>query len=36
VLPGAYRVSVGSGQPETGVAAQSATFKINQPIELPE
>jgi len=36
VLPGAYRVSVGSGQPETGVAGQSATFKINQPIELPE
>jgi beta-glucosidase len=36
VLPGAYRVSVGSGQPDTGVPGQSAGFTINRPIELPE
>jgi beta-glucosidase len=36
VLPGAYRVSIGSGQPDTGVPGKSATFMISQPIELPE
>ncbi|HEX8938303.1 MAG TPA: glycoside hydrolase family 3 C-terminal domain-containing protein [Sphingomicrobium sp.] len=36
VLAGAYRVSVGSGQPGTGVPGQSASFRISQPIELPE
>jgi beta-glucosidase len=36
VLPGAYRVSVGSGQPGTGVPGQSANFTLGQPIELPE
>ncbi len=36
VLPGAYRVSVGSGQPGTDVPGQSATFRIDKPIELPE
>jgi beta-glucosidase len=36
VLPGTYRVSVGSGQPETGIAVQSAPFRISQAIELPE
>jgi beta-glucosidase len=36
VLPGAYRVSVGSGQSGTGVPGQSANFTLSQPIELPE
>jgi beta-glucosidase len=36
VLPGTYRVSVGSGQPDTGVPGGSATFRISQPIEVPE
>jgi beta-glucosidase len=36
VLPGTYRVSVGSGLPETGIAVQSAPFRISQAIELPE
>jgi beta-glucosidase len=36
VLAGQYRVSVGSGQPGTGTPGQSATFRISQPIELPE
>lgn len=35
VMKGDYRVSVGSGQPETGVPARSASFRIDQatPIE---
>lgn len=36
VLAGAYRVSVGSGQPGTGVPGQSANFSVSRPIELPE
>jgi beta-glucosidase len=36
VYPGAYRLSVGSGQPDTGVPGQSAAFRISQAIELPE
>jgi beta-glucosidase len=36
VLPGTYRVSVGSGQPDTGVPGGSATFRISQRIEVPE
>jgi len=36
VLAGAYRVSVGSGQPGTGVPETSAPFTIGQPIDLPE
>jgi beta-glucosidase len=36
VLSGAYRVSVGSGQPGTGVPVESAAFQIDQPMNLPE
>ena len=36
VLKGAYRVSVGSGQPGTGVQVESALFTIDQPMNLPE
>jgi beta-glucosidase len=36
VLAGAYRVSVGSGQPGTGVPVKSAAFTIDQPMNLPE
>ena len=36
VLAGRYRVSVGSGQPGTGVPVQSAEFGIDRPVVLPE
>ena len=36
VLTGAYRVSVGSGQPGTGVPVRSAAFTISQPADVPE
>jgi beta-glucosidase len=36
VLKGAYRVTVGSGQPGTGVPVQSAAFAIDHPMNLPE
>jgi beta-glucosidase len=36
VLPGSYRVSVGSGQPGADVPAQSAGFRIDRSIELAE
>ena len=36
VPKGAYRVSVGSGQPGTGVPVESAAFTIDQPMNLPE
>src|SRR5438067_3945116 len=36
MLSGAYRVSVGSGQPGTGAPVESAAFKIDQPMNLPE
>jgi beta-glucosidase len=36
VMTGEYRVSMGSGQPGTGVASQSATFSISSPVSIPE
>ena len=36
VLAGSYRVSIGSGQPGTGVPAQSTGFRIDRSIELAE
>jgi len=36
VMPGAYTVSVGSGQPDTGVAHQSASFSVTNAVKLPE
>jgi beta-glucosidase len=36
IMTGDYRVSVGSGQPGTGVPAQSAVFSLSQPVVLPE
>jgi beta-glucosidase len=36
VLAGRYRVSVGSGQPGTGVPVESAEFRIDRPAVLPE
>ena len=36
VMTGKYRVSVGSGQPGTGVAAQSAAFSISRRVPIPE
>ena len=35
VMAGAYRVSVGSGQPGTGVPIQSASFTVRKPVVLP-
>ena len=35
VMPGSYRVSVGSGQPGTGVPGQSAAFTIDRMRPLP-
>jgi beta-glucosidase len=36
VMPGNYRVTVGSGQPGTGVPDQSATFATTAAVALPE
>jgi beta-glucosidase len=36
VLAGGYRVSVGSGQPGTGVPVQSATFAVDRPSFLSQ
>jgi beta-glucosidase len=36
VLAGAYRVSVGSGQPGTGVPVQSANFRVGKAATLSE
>jgi beta-glucosidase len=36
VLAGRYRISVGSGQPGTGVPVQSAELSVDRPIALPE
>ncbi|MEO6217031.1 MAG: glycoside hydrolase family 3 C-terminal domain-containing protein [Sphingomonas sp.] len=36
VLKGQYRVSVGSGQPDTGVAVQSAPFSVDDAADLPK
>jgi len=36
VAVGPYRVTIGSGQPDTGVAGQSANFSTGRTIVLPE
>jgi beta-glucosidase len=36
VMAGSYRVTVGSGQPDTGVAGQSASFTAEQSAPLPK
>jgi beta-glucosidase len=36
VMIGEYRISVGSGQPGTGVAAQSAVFSVAHQLSIPE
>ncbi len=36
VAPGTYRVTVGAGQPGTGVAGQTASFTARQSAELPK
>ena len=36
VMPGAYAVSVGSGQPNTSVAHQLASFSVTNAVKLPE
>ena len=36
VLKGRYRVTVGSGQPDTGVAGQSAGFNVDDSADLPK
>jgi beta-glucosidase len=36
VMPGGYTVSVGSGQPNTGVATREAQFAVDQAVVLPD
>jgi beta-glucosidase len=36
IFTGEYRVSVGSGQPGTGVPVQSAAFAASHPVRLPQ
>ncbi len=36
VMPGDYVISVGSGQPDTGVAVQSAALKLTKDVLLPK
>jgi len=35
VMPGSYKLSVGSGQPETGVPVESTTFALARQVLLP-
>ncbi len=35
VMPGAYRLSVGGGQPDTGAPVESANFSLTRPLLLP-
>jgi hypothetical protein len=35
-VPGKYTVSVGSGQPDTGVTTRSAGFELTNAVKLPE
>jgi beta-glucosidase len=35
-MAGTYKVSVGSGQPDTGVPTQSASFAAEQSAPLPK
>ena len=36
VAEGEYTISVGGGQPNTGVQVLSQTFKVNGKLKLPE
>ncbi|HVI99331.1 MAG TPA: glycoside hydrolase family 3 C-terminal domain-containing protein [Sphingomonas sp.] len=36
VMPGGYTISVGSGQPDTGVATRKARFAVDQAVALPD
>jgi beta-glucosidase len=36
VMPGEYRVHVGSGQPGTGVASEAAAFSVSRAVAIPE
>jgi len=36
MMSGEYRLSVGSGQPGTGAAAQSAAFSVERVVQIPE
>ena len=36
IVPGQYTVSVGSGQPESGVAHQSANYTVTNTVKLPQ
>jgi beta-glucosidase len=36
VKPGLYTVSVGSGQPDAGIASQSANFAVANVVGIPE
>lgn len=36
VFAGIYRVTLGSGQPGTGVPVQSAEFRVDKAVSLPE
>ena len=36
VMTGDYRVSIGSGQPGTGVPSQSAVFSVSREVPIPE
>ena len=36
IVPGQYLISVGSGQPDTATAHQSASFAMTRVVKLPE
>jgi beta-glucosidase len=36
IFSGDYRVSVGSGQPASGLASESAVFSVSRQVQLPE
>ena len=36
LIPGSYQLSVGSGQPGSGVAALSASYALRTGVKLPE
>jgi beta-glucosidase len=36
LIPGSYRLSIGSGQPDSGVPTQGTTYAIAKTVDLPK
>jgi len=36
LIPGDYRLSIGSGQPGMGIPVETAAYHVSRPIPLPK